>query len=126
METRALSEVVAIFVHMFDDASPQTTEGLEALVSALSRLGSESEDCPDAVRVDDLAVLERLKSAVTAAQARVTAAVVDSQEQAARAWWQRARARRASVRSSGLSESRLNRSGGWLFPRGMAGQGGLS
>src|SRR6476661_8029464 len=75
--------------HMFDGATVVTTEGLEALVSALSRVGSDDES--DQVRVDQLAVLERVKSAVAAAQVRVTAAFVDSQEQVAQAWSQRAR-----------------------------------
>ena len=74
---------------MIDDATVVTTEGLEALVSALSRVGSDGES--DQVRVDQLAVLERVKSAVAAAQVRVTAAFVDSQEQVAQAWSQRAR-----------------------------------
>src|SRR6476619_3847421 len=74
---------------MIDEATVVTAEGLEALVSALSRVGSDDES--DQVRVDQLAVLERVKSAVAAAQVRVTAAFVDSQEQVAQAWSQRAR-----------------------------------
>ena len=74
---------------MFDDAAMVTTEGLEALVSALSRVGSGGDS--DQQRVDQLAVLERVKSAVAAAQARVTAAFVESQEQVAQAWLERAR-----------------------------------
>src|SRR6476469_5672068 len=74
--------------HMFDTTTI-STEGLEALVSALSRVGSDDES--DQVRVDQLAVLERVKSAVAAAQVRVTAAFVYSQEQVAQAWSQRAR-----------------------------------
>src|SRR6478609_673851 len=74
---------------MIDEATVATTEGLEALVSALSRVGSDEES--DQVRIDQLAVLERVKSAVAAAQVRVTAAFVDSQEQVAKAWSQRAR-----------------------------------
>ena len=69
---------------MIEDATVVTTEGLEALVSALSQVGSGGES--DQVRVDQLAVLERVKSAVAAAQVRVTAAFVDSQEQVAQAW----------------------------------------
>ncbi|WP_344254012.1 HNH endonuclease [Terrabacter carboxydivorans] len=89
-----------------------TTEALEALVSALSRVGaveggagvggagvdgaggeqlSADQELSDQARVDQLAVLERVKSAVAAAQVRVTAAFVDSQEQVAQAWSQRAR-----------------------------------
>src|SRR6478672_7875592 len=74
---------------MIDEATVVTTEGLEALVSALSRVGSDDES--DQVRVDELAALERVKSAVAAAQVRVTAAFVDSQEQVAQEWSQRAR-----------------------------------
>src|SRR6476660_9007610 len=73
---------------MFDTATVATTEGLEALVSALSRVGSDEES--DQVRVDQLAALERVKSAVAAAQVRVTAAFVDSQEQVAQERSQRA------------------------------------
>ncbi len=74
---------------MIEDATVVTTEGLEALVSALSQVGSDDES--DQVRVDQLTALERVKSAVAAAQVRVTAAFVDSQEQVAQAWSQRAR-----------------------------------
>jgi hypothetical protein len=74
---------------MIDSAAVGTTEGLEALVSALSRVGSGGGS--DQVRVDQLAVLERVKAAAAAAQARVTAAFVDSQEQVAQAWLERAR-----------------------------------
>src|SRR6478735_5642712 len=69
---------------MIDEATVVTAEGLEALVSALSRVGSDDES-------DQVRVLERVKSAVAAAQVRVTAAFVDSQEQVAQAWSQRAR-----------------------------------
>src|SRR6478752_3778903 len=74
---------------MIDEATVVTAEGLEALVSALSRVGSDDES--DQVRVDQVAVLERVKSAVAAAQVRVTAAFVDSQEEVAQAWSERAR-----------------------------------
>ena len=78
---------------MFEDATVVTTEGLEALVSALSRVGSRGErgSTTDQERVDQLAVLERVKSAVAAAQVRLTAAFVRSQEQVAQAWLDRAR-----------------------------------
>ena len=84
---------------MFEDALLETAEGLDALVSALGRVGVSSAAgvpgkggaSPDAVRVDQLAVLERVKAAVAAAQVRVTAAFVDSQEQVAQAWRERAR-----------------------------------
>ncbi|MFM6849494.1 MAG: HNH endonuclease, partial [Terrabacter sp.] len=76
---------------MIDGAVVATAE-LEALVSVLSRVGAV-EDCDgsDEVRVDQLAVLERLKAAAAAAQARVTAAFVDSQQDVALAWRERAR-----------------------------------
>ncbi len=74
---------------MIEEATVATTEGLQALVSALSRVGSDEES--DQELIDQLAVLERVKSAVAAAQVRVTAAFVDSQEQVAQAWSQRAR-----------------------------------
>ncbi len=72
---------------MFDDAMV-TTEGLTALVTVLSQVGAVGES--DQVRVDQLAVLERVKSAVAAAQVRVTAACVESQELVAQAWSERA------------------------------------
>ena len=78
--------------NMIEDATVVTIEGLEALVSALSQVGSgdgSDHEC-DQVRIDQLAVLERVKSAVAAAQVRVTAAFVDSQEQVAQAWLERA------------------------------------
>src|SRR6476619_6222686 len=74
---------------MFDGAAMVTAEGLEALVSALSRVGSDGDS--DQERVDQLAVLERVKSAAAAAQVRVTAAFVESQAQGAQAWLDRAR-----------------------------------
>jgi hypothetical protein len=78
--------------HMFDTSADVTTEGLEALVGALSRVGSDSSaPSADAAMIDQVAVFERVKAAVAAAQVRVTAAFVDSQEQVAQAWWQRAR-----------------------------------
>ncbi|WP_374969981.1 hypothetical protein [Terrabacter sp. BE26] len=84
---------------MFDDALLETTEGLAALVSALARVGAgggrgakRAGVSSDQERVDQLGVLERVKAAVAAAQVRVTAAFVDSQEQVALAWRERARA----------------------------------
>lgn len=79
---------------MFEETLLETTGGLEALVSALARVGSfDPMPMPvsDGVRVDQLAVLERVKAAVAAAQVRVTAAFVDSQEQVAQGWRERAR-----------------------------------
>lgn len=74
---------------MFEGAAMVTAEDLEALVSALSRVGSDGDS--DQERVDHLAVLERVKSAAAAAQVRVTAAFVESQAQVAQAWLDRAR-----------------------------------
>ncbi|MBW8730731.1 MAG: DUF222 domain-containing protein [Terrabacter sp.] len=78
---------------MFDDVALVTTEGLEALVSALSRVGSDGrhDSMSDQERVDEIAALERVKAAAAAAQARLTAAFVESQEQVAQAWLERAR-----------------------------------
>src|SRR4051794_26181935 len=82
---------------MFDKVALATTEGLEALVAALSWVGGAASEASaqvpqviDADRVDQLSALERLKGAVAAAQARLTAAFVDSQEQVAQAWVARA------------------------------------
>ena len=61
----------------------------EALLSVLSRVGSVGES--DQERIDQLAMLERVKAAAAAAQVRVTAAFVESQEQVAQAWLERAR-----------------------------------
>ncbi|MDN5766105.1 MAG: 13E12 repeat family protein, partial [Humibacillus sp.] len=66
-----------------------TTQGLQALVTALSRL---DEQVDDGERIDQLAGLERLKSAVAAAQARVTVGFVTSQEQIADGWREHAKA----------------------------------
>ncbi|NUO34346.1 MAG: hypothetical protein HOQ27_04665, partial [Dermatophilaceae bacterium] len=66
-----------------------TTARLDALVSELSRVGSVVDT--DQVRVDQLAASERVMSAAAAAQALVTAAFVDSQQQVAQAWRERAR-----------------------------------
>ncbi len=79
---------------MIEPTTATTTE-LEALVSMLSRVGSVegvegATGGSDAVRVDQLAVLERVKAAAAAAQARVTAAFVDSR-QVAQAWRERSR-----------------------------------
>ena len=74
---------------MFDDVAAVTAEGLEALFPVLSRVGAGGDS--DQERVDQLAVLERVKSAVAAAQVRVTAAFVDSQQRVAQAWRERAR-----------------------------------
>ena len=68
---------------MFEGASTLTTGDLTALVAALSRVEGRVSD---AERVDQLTVLERVKSAAAAAQVRVTAAFVTSQEQVAAGW----------------------------------------
>ena len=75
---------------MFDTPDMTAAQALEALVSALSSL---DEDVSDAERIDLLAALERVKAAAAAAQARVTAAFVESQEQVAQQWRRRARDR---------------------------------
>ena len=49
----------------------------EALLSVLSRVGPVGES--DQERIDQLAMLERVKAAAAAAQVRVTAAFVESQ-----------------------------------------------
>lgn len=64
---------------MFDDQAPLTTSDLTVLVGALAHLAPAAGD---ADRVDRLRVLEELKSAAAAAQARETADFVTSQENA--------------------------------------------
>jgi hypothetical protein len=77
---------------MFEGSAAVTVEGLEALVSALSQVGGSGDVAvEDALRIDQLAALERVKAAAAAAQVRVTAAFVDSQEQVAQVWRERAR-----------------------------------
>ena len=68
---------------MIETAEALTTGDLTALVALLSRVDVR---VGDAERVDQLTVLERVKSAAAAAQVRVTAAFVDSQAQVAKAW----------------------------------------
>lgn len=65
---------------MFDDQL-STTDGLRAFGAALSRLDDHVED---AERIDQIRLLEELKSAAAAAQARVTARFVASQKAAQR------------------------------------------
>ncbi|MEO5744509.1 MAG: hypothetical protein ABIQ53_07975 [Terracoccus sp.] len=74
---------------MFETDSELTTEGLQALVAALSRL---DETVDDAGRIEQLSALERVTSAVAAAQARVTVGFVASQEQIAQGWRAHAKA----------------------------------
>lgn len=66
-----------------------TTAALEALVGTLSRVDS---DVSDAERIDQLGLLEMVKSACAAARARITVDFADSQEEVAAAWHERARA----------------------------------
>ena len=73
---------------MFERGPSTSTEALAGLLEMLAAL---DEDVSDAERVDRLAALERVKSAVAAAQARITVEFVESQEQVARQWRQRAR-----------------------------------
>ena len=73
---------------MIETCEALTTGDLTALVAALSRVEGRVSD---AERVDQLSVLERVKSAAAAAQVRVTAAFVTSQEQVAAGWHARAR-----------------------------------
>ncbi|MEP6815509.1 MAG: hypothetical protein ABI873_08170, partial [Marmoricola sp.] len=62
--------------HMFEDVSSVETDRLPAMVEELTRLDSGIDD-PE--RIDQIRLLEELKSAVAAVQARVTAAFVSSQ-----------------------------------------------
>ncbi|MEO6997905.1 MAG: HNH endonuclease, partial [Terracoccus sp.] len=74
---------------MIESGSELTTEGLAALVASLSHL---DENVDDGERIDQLSALERVKSAVAAAQARVTVGFVASQEQVAHGWREHAKA----------------------------------
>lgn len=74
---------------MFDDIGGVTTGDLDALVTALARL---DEHVDDGERIDQLTALERVKSAVAAAQARVTVGFVSAQEQIAQGWREHAKA----------------------------------
>ncbi|MDQ6715751.1 MAG: 13E12 repeat family protein [Actinomycetota bacterium] len=73
---------------MFESGPVTTTAALEALVSTLSRVDA---DVSDAERIDQLGLLEQVKSACAAAQARITVDFADSQEDVAAAWNERAR-----------------------------------
>ncbi len=79
---------------------------LEGLLSALSGLERAVDD---AERVDQLDLLERVKSACAAAQARVTVDLADSQQEIAEQWREHAR----SVADAGDVES-------WRRARAMA------
>ncbi len=67
------------------------TESLEALVAVVSVLSRIEGTGTDRVRVDQLGLLERVKSAAAAAQVRITAAFVESQSEVAEQWHERAR-----------------------------------
>ena len=74
---------------MIESVAGLTTQGLAGLVAALSGLDAQVDD---GERIDQLAGLERLKSAVAAAQVRVTVGFVASQEQIAQGWREHAKA----------------------------------
>lgn len=74
--------------HMFEQIDATSTQAFEGLLSVLARVDT---DVTDAERIDQLSVLERVKSAVAAAQARITVDFVESQEQVAREWRERAK-----------------------------------
>ena len=74
--------------HMFQSARPDPDADLRGMLLVLGKVDANMSD---AERVDQLAALEQLKSAVAAAQARITVDFVESQEQVARQWRQRAR-----------------------------------
>jgi Domain of unknown function (DUF222) len=73
---------------MFERTDPTLTQTLRGLPFLLGKVDA---NISDAERVDQLAALEQLKSAVAAAQARITVDFVESQEQVARQWRHRAR-----------------------------------
>ena len=73
---------------MFEQPEPTSTQTLAGLVSVLARV---DPNVSDAERIDQLSVLEQVKSAVAAAQARITVDFVESQEQVAQAWRRRAK-----------------------------------
>ena len=73
---------------MFERTESTSTQALKGLLSVLAQV---DPNVSDAERVDQLSVLEQVKSAVAAAQARITVDFVESQEQVARQWRQRAR-----------------------------------
>ncbi|RKT78352.1 HNH endonuclease [Terracoccus luteus] len=87
---------------MFDSDAAETVGGLEGLLAVLARVeqaaapvandeqvGPAPAEVPclsDAQRIDVLTMLERVKAAAAAAQVRVTAGFVASQEQASLGW----------------------------------------
>ncbi len=74
---------------MFEPRSVISTAALEALVAALSRVDG---NVTDTERIDQLGLLEKVKSACAAAQARISVDFAESQEEVAAAWNERARA----------------------------------
>src|SRR5690349_18163654 len=65
---------------MFDDEALSGTAELQAIVAALRRLDCVADD---AVRIDQIRLLEEVRCAAAAAQATVTKAFVESQRRAA-------------------------------------------
>jgi hypothetical protein len=68
---------------MFEPADTVSTADLRDLVEMLSRVDSS---VTNAARVDQPDALERVKAAVAATQARVTAAFLAEEEQVAAEW----------------------------------------
>ena len=73
---------------MFESADTVSTADLRDLVEMLSRV---DDAVTNAARVDQLDALERVKAAVAATQARVTAAFLAEEEQVAAEWRSRAK-----------------------------------
>ena len=74
---------------MFETAAEVTTGGLRSLLTVLAHIGPAADD---AERIDQLALLERLKSVLAAGQARITVDLVNHQALVAEAARGRARA----------------------------------
>jgi surface antigen len=72
---------------MFESGAARTAD-LNGLLATLTRIDSAADDTE---RVDQLDVLERLKSVAAAAQARITVDLVESQQRIATAARERAR-----------------------------------
>ncbi|MGW5238855.1 DUF222 domain-containing protein [Monashia sp. NPDC004114] len=110
---------------MFEDGMALTTGDLGSVVEALCRL---DERVDDAERVDQLGMLERVKAAAAAAQARVTAAFVDSHAEAAQAWRARAGECSAAGDFEGWRAAREQADRATFWPaepaEGRAGEGG--
>ncbi len=94
--------LAGIFAHMFDQSDlPPGTAGLARLIATLGQLDQGVDDC---IRIDRIRLLEELKSAAAAAQARETAVFAASQ--------------RAEQLAQGVPAERAG--------RGIAGQLGLA